>query len=88
MSSTKSLRYAMQYAFHPPEKLIKNEESLVMPTLNMIGNIGGTVGIFIEFDFVSAILQVTSLAKVVLLRMKGKYSQYISMGQKSLNSSY
>ena len=62
----------MYYSFETPEKLIKNEESLVMPTLNMIGSIGGTVGIFIEFDFFNTILKMINLGKIVLLKMKGK----------------
>ena len=44
-----------------------------MPTLNMIGSIGGTVGIFIEFDFFSTILKMINLGKIVLHKMKGKW---------------
>ena len=73
MSSTTNLKYAMYYSFEAPEKLIKNEESLVMPTLNMIGSIGGTVGIFIEFDFFNTILKMINLGKIVLLKIKGKW---------------
>ena len=72
MSTSKTFKYAMKYGFQSPEKMIKNEESLVMPTLNMIGSIGGTVGIFIEFDFFSAILKMIYLSKIALLRLKRK----------------
>ena len=77
MSSTTNLKYAVYYSFETPEKLIKNEESLVMPTLNMIGSIGGTVGIFIEFDFFNTILKMINLGKIVLHKMMTKYTDSV-----------
>ena len=39
------------YIFETPEEMEVNEEYIVVPTFKMIGDIGGTIGIFIGFAF-------------------------------------
>ena len=39
------------YIFETPEEMEVNEEYIVVPTFKMIGDIGGTISIFIGFAF-------------------------------------
>jgi len=43
--------YLVQYTFKQPETTTLNEEYYVVQTLDLIGVVGGTLGLFVEFTF-------------------------------------
>ena len=47
--------YRFYYSFSPPRSIKVSEEYLVYDTFGMIGNVGGTLGVFIGFSFIDAI---------------------------------
>ena len=50
-----------------------NEEYIVVPTFKMIGEIGGTLGIFIGFAFLPYVTQMLEFCKYFIYLIYGKF---------------
>ena len=55
----------MNYMFHQPETMTYNEEYYVVPTLDLIGLIGGTLGMFVGFSFYGMFCDIVTLFTII-----------------------
>ena len=65
----------IDYNFDLPQSMTAKEEYYTMPTLSMIGSIGGTLGMLIEFSIFGAVIEMAELLLLLLKKCvtKGKY---------------
>ena len=59
--------FQMKYKFSTPELTTEYKEHLVFDTVNMIGSIGGTLGMCIGFSFSGIISTVLEYVKVKIV---------------------
>ena len=62
--------YTIEYHFMQPETMLLTEEYYVVPTLDLIGLIGGTLGMFVGFSFYGTFADALSLALSILKKKK------------------
>ena len=62
----------MSYTFDKPESMNVREEYYTMPTMEMIGSVGGTLGMLIEFTIFGTIIQVVKLFSILLKKYVNK----------------
>ena len=62
----------MSYGFDLPESMTVREEYYTMPTLDLIGTVGGTMGMLIEFSIFGAIIEVVELLCTLLRKFVNK----------------
>ena len=65
----KKTNYMISYNFQQPEMLLLVEEYYVVPTLDLIGLIGGTLGMFVGFSFYGTFADALSLTLSILKKM-------------------
>ena len=70
----------IDYNFEIPQLMTFQEEYYTMPTMAMIGSIGGTLGMLVEFSFFGAIIEMAELI-IVLLRKCAKKGKSISYSE-------
>ena len=51
--------------------MLLNEEYLVMPTISMIGAVGGNLGLFIGFSFFDFFCTLLDYSKLLLIKLAG-----------------
>ena len=62
----------MSYGFDLPESMTVREEYYTMPTLEMIGSVGGTLGMLIEFTIFGTVFEVVKLLFILLKKFVNK----------------
>ena len=60
--------YVLGYSFLAPESITLEEEYLVLSFLDMVGGVGGNLGLFIEFSFHGFIIDIFLLCKAFVLK--------------------
>ena len=68
----KKINFLVEYHFQQPEFLLLTEEYYVVPTLDLIGLIRGTLGMFIGFSFYGTFADALSLALSIAKKIAGK----------------
>ena len=56
----------ISYKFETPEQIQVSEEYIVVPAFKMVGDIGGTIGIFIGFAFSPLVTQLIEFFKSIV----------------------
>ena len=62
----------MSYGFDLPESMTVREEYYTMPTLEMIGSVGGTLGMLIEFTIFGTVFEVVKMLFKLLKKFVNK----------------
>ena len=62
----------MSYGFDLPQSMTVWEEYYTMPTMDLIGTVGGTLGMLIEFSIFGAIIEVVELFSILLKKFVNK----------------
>ena len=62
----------VRYFFETPEEMEVREEYIVVPAFKMIGDIGGTIGIFIGFAFSPLVSQMLEYCKYFIYMIFAK----------------
>ena len=65
----KETNFIVKYQFQQPETVLLIEEYYVMPTFDLIGLIGGTLGIFVGFSFYGTFADALSLTLSIATKM-------------------
>ena len=63
----------IMYFFETPEEMEVSEEYIVVPAFKMIGDIGGTIGIFIGFAFSPLVSQMLEYCKYFICMIFAKF---------------
>ena len=63
----------VRYFFETPEEMEVREEYIVVPAFKMIGDIGGTIGIFIGFAFSPLVSQMLEYCKYFAYMIYAKF---------------
>ena len=62
----------MSYGFDLPESMTVREEYYTIPTLEMIGSVGGTLGMLIEFTIFGTVFEVVKMLFKLLKKFVNK----------------
>ena len=68
----------MSYLFLQPETMTYYEEYYVVPTLDLIGLIGGTLGMFVGFSFYGMFCDIVTLFIVISKKVFAKSKFFLS----------
>ena len=60
--------YVLGYSFLTPESITLEEDYLILSFLDMVGGVGGNLGLFIEFSFHGFILDIFFMCKAFVLK--------------------
>ena len=63
----------VRYFFETPEEMEVSEEYIVVPAFKMIGDIGGTIGIFTGFAFSPLVSQMLEYCKYFIYMIFAKF---------------
>ena len=74
VSSYQENKYAayISYDFEEPGSMTLNAEYYVISTFGLMGVIGGTLGMFVEFEFYMALSSIINFVKGVASKSKGR----------------
>ena len=75
-------KYMIEYKFQQPEMLLLTEEYYIVPSLDLIGLIGGTLGMFVGFSFYGTFADVLNLALYIAKKMKNAGKNYKGLPEK------
>ena len=78
----KETNFIIRYQFQQPETVLLIEEYYVMPTLDLIGLIGGTLGIFVGFSFYGTFADALSLILSIAKKMTNPGKTYKGLPEK------
>ena len=78
----KKTNFIVTYIFQPPETLLLIEEYYVVPTLDLIGLIGGTLGMFVGFSIYGTFSDGLRLALSIVKKMKNAGKNYKGFPEK------
>ena len=78
--------HLLWYTFDVPETMTLEEEYYIMPILDLIGLVGGTLGMFTGFTFYGTISDILSLTESLILK-SGKlgFEEYLAICSNSLS---
>ena len=65
--------FILEYIFEAPSTMTVQEEYYVMPALDLVGVIGGNLGIFIGFSFLDFLYTILDYFKILFLKLIGNH---------------
>ena len=75
-------KYVIEYKFQQPETLLLTEEYYVVPSLDLIGLIGGTLGMFVGFSIYGTFADALSLVLSIVKKMTNAGKTYKGLPEK------
>ena len=76
-------KFMIEYKFQQPETLLLTEEYYIVPTLDLIGLIGGTLGMFIGFSFYGTFADALNLTLYIAKKLKNAGKNYKVLTKKA-----